>query len=214
MKKVAQKLTLALLTITVCIALLVGGTFALFSQDITVTNHLVAGNIKASLTRERLEKDYLDKDGQIKKADPNTDSMDFTNAQYENLFGLKEGDMVAPGCSYTATMRLTNKGTVAFTYWLEFKLNGEANKLAEQLEVTVTAGGNTTTQPLSAGLTLGSADKGLAVVNASQDNSKYESTDFTVTVKFVSSGDNNAAQSLSVGFDLVVHAIQYAEVQG
>lgn len=205
MAKASRKLLLALLTIAVCIALLVAGTYALFSTQIGVENHLVAGNISATLTRTKLQTVTLATNGHLTSTVDDADK-DFTDATSDNLFGLDGNEKIAPGCSFTADMLLANNGSVAFSYWIEVKLNGDSNALAEQLTVTVKAGTITRTQSLSAGLTVGNDKTGLAIVEVGG------STAFSVTVAFKDDAANNGAMDQEAELDLIVHAIQDATI--
>ena len=53
--------------IMLCAAMIVGGTYALFSDSVEVTNHLVAGTLKVKLERIDLEQWRLDEDGNREK---------------------------------------------------------------------------------------------------------------------------------------------------
>lgn len=204
MAKSSRKILLACLTLLLCVALLVGGAYALFSADVPVENHLVAGNLSATLVRDRLVWVTLDDKGKL-VSDEDPDDKDFSKAGSENLFGLKNDAKIAPGCSFTADMVLGNNGSVAFTYWIEIKLKGDSNELAEQLKVTVTSGGTKSEQPLNSGLEVGKAD-GLGVVEVGGQ------AKFSVSVEFTDRADNNDAQEQEANFDLVVHATQDATV--
>lgn len=202
MAKTSRKLLLACLTVLACIALIVAGTYALFTANPHVTNHLAAGNLTATLTRDNLETVLLNENGNLTKTtDPN--DVDFTGATEETLFGLKDGTVIAPGCSLKADMILSNKGSVAFTYWIEIVLNSDSNELAQQLEVQVVAGEKTVTQSLSEGPTLGSEGTPIGTVTLTAPTAA-----FTVTVTFKDDPNNNAAQNQEVDIDLIVHATQ------
>lgn len=201
MAKASRKLLLALFAIAVALALVVGGTYALFSAQVNVENHLFAGNLSAKLVRENLETVSLAENGRLTKTTDSAEK-DFTKATSENLFGLTDGTKIAPGCKFTASMVLTNDGSVAFSYWIEVKLKSESNKLAEQLKVTVKAGETENGQALSTSLTVGSDEEGLGVVEVGQ------TAKFSVTVEFTNVDGNNEAMSQEAEFDFIVHAIQ------
>ncbi len=205
MEKASRKLLLAFLTIAVCIALLIGGTYALFSAQIGVENHLVAGNLSATLVRENLETVSLAENGHLTRT-TNGEDKDFTNAGKNNLFDLEEGVKIAPGCRFTADMVLTNNGSVAFSYWIEVKLKGDSNVLAEQLKVTVKTGETQTEKFLKDGLSVGSEADGIGVVEVGAN------AQFSVSVEFLDLDTNNDAQNQTVEFDFVVYALQDAAV--
>lgn len=206
MAKASKKLLLAFLTIAVCLALLAAGTYALFSREFTLKNHLVAGNLNVTLTRTNLETVTLGTDGHLVFA-TDEEPKDFTNAVDENLFGLEDGVVVAPGCAFTADLELKNDGTVAFSYWLEVVTDETSgNELASQLKVKLTAGSESQESTLETGLSIGSEEAGIGVVVVGK------SAEFTVSVTFADDENNNAAMNQSVKFDIVIHAIQDASV--
>ncbi|MCH5156819.1 MAG: hypothetical protein J1G02_02950 [Clostridiales bacterium] len=147
MSKRVRVITLSCLTVLCCIAIIIAGTFALFTDDVTVTSHLKAGKLKVSLERNHLENSLLNP--QTGRVENTTDdsvvtftSEDETDANV-NIFGLSEDDRVAPGCSVTATFKLTNDGDVAVGYYLQFRLGKDDEtdeELAKQIEITITVG--------------------------------------------------------------------------
>ncbi len=206
MAKASRKLLLALLTIAVCLALLAAGTYALFSREFTATNHLVAGNLNITLTRTNLETKTLGANGHlVTSTDPN--EKDFTNADGENIFGLEDGAVIAPGCEFTAALKLTNEGTVAFSYWLEVVVTdgSQGEALARQLKVKLTEDGKPPRESaVGTGFTIGSETDGIGVVLVK------ESAQFSVSVEFSDLENNNEAKGQSLKFDIVIHAIQDA----
>ena len=203
MAKASRKLLLALLTIAVCLALLVAGTYALFSREFPITNHLVAGNLNITLTRTGLETTTLGASGHlVTTTDPNP--KDFTNADGENIFEIKDGAVIAPGCKFTAQLKLTNAGTVAFSYWLEVVVtdSSQGEALANQLKVTLTADGESQDGSVTTGFSIGSETDGIGVVDVDK------SAQFSVSVEFPDLENNNDARDQSVKFDIVIHAIQ------
>ena len=191
--------------ILLCIALLVGVTFALFSETTTVKYHLRAGSLNASLTRTRYEYTYLDSDGKL-RTEINTDRFDFTDPTSENVFGYDPSSFrIVPGSYFEATMELVNLGNVDFVYSVGIQLFGESNKLTEQLRVTLIHPDKTETtkwlSELASGLTI---DEGALLCGA-------QSESFTVRVEFVESqdpGGDNLAKKQVAEFDLVVTATQ------
>jgi hypothetical protein len=176
-------------------------TFALFTDEEIVNNHLSAGDLDITLVRTSLTSTYLTDRGYL---DTVTDSQikDFTNDTNENVFGLN-GSLIVPKSKYVAEMQISNESDVAFGYWVEIVYTGSANvDLAEQISVTV----NTEeSKRLNQGLMVGSESAPIAVLAVG------EAGKFTVAVEFLDlqSSVNNMAQGDSVTFDLIVHAVQY-----
>jgi predicted ribosomally synthesized peptide with SipW-like signal peptide len=196
MKK-TKVIIISCITILVCLSLIIVGTYALFSQTVNIENHLQAGTLKVKLERTNLIWVELNVDGYLEENQDST-VKDFTSPTSENIFGIEDGVLVVPGCYYEASMRLTNDGSVAFDYIVKIMLKSASNKLAEQIKVIVD-GDDANKKALSIGentVSSGTIDK--------TDASKA----FTVKIVFEEDQYNNAAQNLTVDFDLVVEAIQ------
>lgn len=201
--------------ILLCMCIIVGMTYALFTDSVSVKNHLKAGDLEISLTRTNLEYSVLNEDGELAVTTVE-DDLDFTDTTGENVFGIDATDIrIVPGSYFDADMEISNNGNVAFTYSVGIQLIGESNALAEQLQVTVThPDGTTTTRMLS------ELADGLSIATG-----KMKVTDtkqaFSVRVDFVddvvanaglaegeTGMDNDLAQEQTAVFDLVVTAVQ------
>jgi len=139
--KKSKRITIitACIAAILCLASLVGGTLALFSANINVSNTVLqAGSLGVKLERISLQSTYLDDVGVLVEGNTVVDSpaKDFTNSR-ANVFGLSDSDVIVPGSKYVATMRLTNTGTVAFDFTANLQVkDDDANvKLSEQLIV-------------------------------------------------------------------------------
>lgn len=210
-RKRVRTLLLAGLTIMLCMALLVGGTYALWSKKVSVTNHLVAGNLDLELKRIALSKNMLDNEtgymtGNKVIQSEEDEPVDLTTGSGVNVFGIEEGELVVPTSSYEATLKLTNNGSVAFTYQIIIKLIEVDEKLAEQLMVSVDG--------VEKGyLSTFNAQDGQVVVASAVE--KGQETTFRVKVEFkddaaegVTGIVNNEAMEQEVEFDLIVKAVQ------
>ena len=116
MSKKIKNLLLASLTIMLCVVMIVGGTYALYTSKTTFVHHLQAGNMKVTLTRTSLTTTKLNDNGELVTSKPNTTKTDFSNATNANVFGLKDGEVVVPLSSYTAEMEIANKSNVGFVF--------------------------------------------------------------------------------------------------
>lgn len=200
-------------TILLSSAAVIGGTYALWSENVTVNTHLAAGTLKVKLERIGLTKTYLDNDtGYLITPPTDHTIVDFSNGSTanENVFGIASGELVVPGASYSATMRLTNDGSVAFTYDITITLQSVSNELAEQLKVYVSEDDG---ELADKGYLSSYATNGLAVLSqgtmAKNDNAKI----FTVKIVFEHSDENNAAQEQQAKFDLLIEANQKTDAQ-
>lgn len=219
-KSSVKIISFASFTLVVCMLLLVTVTYALFTANKTVTNHLTAGNLNIQLVRESGEKKVLDEKGYLK-----TESLaeqNFTNDSTENIFGIENGEYAVPGAVYQAKMKIVNgknsegtdRSTVAFDYEVYLSLTigekAEDISLANNLIVTIT---DENDEVISSGK-LSEYQNGIA-------NSKVKilegimtkldvSKSFTIKVEFPSES-NNDAQNGKVAFDLYVNAVQKNE---
>ena len=192
-------LAISCVIIMLCTTLIVGASYALFNETVSVGNHLQAGNLDADLTRTNLKYATLDTDGVLRTYEDG-DDVDFTGTTNKNIFGLTGDQKIVPGSYFEAEMDLSNNGTVAFDYDVEIKILGESNELAEQLKVTVTTANGSETFMLSEINGKYVVSSGRMYINSSAS--------FTVRVEFVDGAANNDAQNQTCAFDLVVTAVQ------
>ena len=199
--------------ILLCLTLIVGMTWALFTDTQKVKNHLKAGDLSITLTRTELTKTTLDEKGFLVTPDqPDTTPKSFTNPTDENVFDIANGERIVPGSKFVAKMQIDNKSDVAFGYWIEIVCTDKSlgEDLAKQLKITV----DTDESHVANGLTVGGENAYIEVLE------KGAGGTFTVTVEFEDKGytfdpvsgtlisDNDAAELESVQFDLVVYAVQ------
>jgi len=192
-------------TIMVSAGIATAATYALFTDTVTLTNHLVAGNLDITLKRTNLEYTYIDSEG-MQQTKTDSTVKDFSNPTTDNIFGFVAGDKFVPTDYRKATMQLSNSSTVAYGYYLEIKLNGDANEFAEQLLISVDTDTSTAgyeyTAHLDEGLVIGDKTNPIGLVKVGS------TADFIVKVSFDDLDTNNDAQDQEVDFDLIVHAIQ------
>lgn len=197
--------------ILLCMTIIVGMTWALFTDTQKVTNHLQAGDLSITLKRTELTKTTLNAQGKLVTSDPDTTTKNFSNPTDENVFGIVEGEKIVPGTKYQASMQIENHSDVAFGYWIEIVCTDKTNgaDLAKQLKVTVNTGSDASAF-VNDGLTVKGANDGYVgelIIGATAE--------FTVTVEFLDSfvaenniDHNDLAQGENLSFDLVVHAVQ------
>ena len=202
-KSKVRTLLVACVMIMLCAAMIVGGTYALWSDNVTVENHLTSGTLQVKLERISLTKTYLDDEtGYLVTAGPDTTIVDFTdtNTADDNVFGI-EDEKVVPCSEYEAKLRLTNNGDVAFTYDVIIKLNSASNALAEQLKVYIDGEDKGTLDQY--------AVDGKAVISTQTMAKNDAAKEFTVKIQFINANNiNNDAQNKEVKFDLLVNAVQ------
>lgn len=216
MKRKVRVLLMACMSMLLCVTLIAAGSYALFTDDVTVKNHLRAGNLNITLKRTKLESNYLSADGYLDN-DINNEIVDFTNSTERNIFDITDADesLIVPGSYYEATMQLQNNSDVAFGYWIEIVLTDEnPYELAKQLKVEVTTYNDdgqevVFSKYVNEGLLVGSETSPIgkmAVTSSSQT--------FKVKMTFVDDGnnkDNNKAMGQDVNFDIIVKAVQLTD---
>ncbi|MBQ7387519.1 MAG: hypothetical protein IJW03_05080 [Clostridia bacterium] len=214
--------------ILLCMSIIVGMTYALFTDDFLVLNHLKAGRLNVTLERTYLEYCILDDDGLLSTMKDET-LYDFTHAKAGNIFGESATDVrIAPGSYFEATLRVTNDdhegdesdpnfSNVAFSYKVALVFRELPNDLAKQIKVTLTDDEDKTHEMMLADI----YDKGAYEFEAGSLLVGDKSEEFKVRVEFVDSFsdeytggdsskyyDNDLAQGESTSFDLVVYAVQ------
>lgn len=202
-KNSRRVLTVSGAIILLCMTIIIGVTFTLFTDSKRLNNHLRAGDLEVSLTRTCLEYSVLDSNGKL-AVTKDEQSVNFTEVTKENVFGVTSDRIfIAPGSFFKATMQVANIGNVAFTYDVGIQLAGESNALAEQLQVIITRADGT-----SVTTTLSELAEG-ATVQAGELLAGGNSQEFTVEIRFVDNDSvNNAAQTQLSVFDLYVNAVQ------
>lgn len=197
--------------ILLCMTIIVGMTWALFTDMQKVSNHLQAGDLSITLKRTELTKTTLNAQGKLVTSAADTTVVNFSNPTDENVFGTVTGEKIVPGTKYKAKMQIENHSDVAFGYWIEIVCTDKTKgaNLAKQLKVTVNTGSDASAF-VNDGLTVKGADGGYVgelIIGASAE--------FTVTVEFLDSfvaanniDHNDLAQGKNLSFDLVVHAVQ------
>ena len=204
--------------ILLCTAIIVGFTFALFTEEVTLKNHLQAGELSIKLYRTELEYTELDASGNLVKR-VNKTYVNYTPGASDesdmNVFGLDSGIVKMVPQSYRkATMTLASpvENDVAFDYNVQLKLDAESAELfAKQLLVTVVDyKGDTVVdqKPLSEFYEVENGD--YSITSGTMEAAAEATTHtFTVTILFNNdTTENNKLHGEEVSFDLYVVATQ------
>lgn len=214
MKK--RSVLLSVLTLMLCLSLVAGGTYALFSDQVVLRNHLQAGTLDLELWRIDLVTKSLDNTTGFLVDTHNEKDIDFsdpadlndTNAENRNVFDIVDDTLIVPGCSYTATMEIRNNTDVAYGYWLEIVFDKTADPtLTEQLKITVQTADATKSITGMLNVTNGLlGDEGSPI----EIIAKTKTAQFIVTVEFcnLDHAVNNTAKLKDLDFDIIVHAVQ------
>ena len=207
MTKKKRSILMAVLTLVLCLAMLAGGTYALFSDQVTLTNHLQAGTLDITLIRTNLLTRSLNNTTGYLVLTEDPEDVDFSAPTGRNVFDIVDGEtLIVPGCWYNAEMQITNNTDVAFGYWFEIVFDDTVDlTLAEQLKITVSTVDGDVSGKISetAGL-IGSESDPIGIL------AKTGSAVFSIKVEFcdLDYSVNNNAKEKSFDFDVIVHAVQ------
>ncbi len=201
MGKRTRTVLIAMLTACLCLALAVGGTYALFSDSAKVENHLQAGSLDVGLRWVKYTEYTLAADGQLKESETDKDvDLSETTTNDVTLFSVTDA---VPNSWYEAELEVSNQGNVAFDYGVRILLDTDSltdlqKKFAEQITITVTATGVSKSFSLSE---IEDVDLGTMAAQGTAQT-------FTVRATFTDSANNDEVQKQSLNFDLQVYANQ------
>ncbi len=210
MKKSMRTLLLSMIVLCMCTALIAGGTFALFSDEEVVSNHLAAGNLKIALTRIDYRDCVLDENGFLVESKPDDEEINLVT----NGAPLFDAVDSVPESWYQATIKVENMGTTAYNYGMRILWNtkddasAEQKLLASQIEITVTSD-KIDNETHSVTFMLSECADNHVPLGYMLKGAKDEKAEtFTVKAKFVDHDDNNDAMNVSLSFDVQVWAEQ------
>lgn len=222
MNKKRRALLISCAIILLCISIIAGMTYSLFTESFTVRNHLQAGDLDLKLTRTSLKYGILNDEGYIEDFE-NDKRVELTNTSTADfsVFGVDSSKMrIAPECYFEAELEIDNIGEVAFRYSVDIVLSGDATDLAKQLQVTITEPSGDKTVKWLDTLT---AEDGYLIANVHEMSVKDPVETFTIRIDFVddvvynetvdfdageTQMDNDLAQTQTAMFDIIVTATQ------
>ena len=205
-----RTLLVSSVVILLAMIVIVGVTWALFTDTQNVTNHLQAGDLSITLTRTELTKTTLNEEGYLVELPTDTTVVDFSDPTEVNVFDIGESEKIVPGSKFVAKMDIANNSDVAFGYWIEIVCTDKESgaNLAKQLKVTVNTGSDASAF-VNDGLTVKGENGYIGNLGIGANAA------FTVTVEFLDSfveenaiDSNDLAKGENLSFDLVVHAVQ------
>ncbi len=206
MERKRKTLLLSILTLCICMVLVVGGTFALFTDEATVNNHLQAGNLKVGLYRTAYTEKVLVAEGYldekfVQSQDNviNGSDINLTDEDEEWLFSVNNA---VPQSYYKADLDVVNNGSVAFNYGMQIMLkSGDTTDLVDQIQITVTYGDSQVKSFVLSDCANNKVDLGVLTTG--------QSGRFTVKAEFIDdTAVNNNAMNETVEFFVQVYATQ------
>ena len=196
-KGTKRSLLMSALAMLLCVSLLIGSTFAWFTDSVTS-----AGNIIKSGT---LDVEMYWADGT--EAVPAADSADWKNAADGAIFNY---DQWEPGYTEVRHIKIANVGTLALKYQLNILPNGEVSKLADAIDVYYLdpAAQLSDRASIDAQYRLGTLTEVLAGMSttASGELLPKEGDTITIALKMQESATNEY-QGLSIGTDFSVQLL-------
>ena len=155
----------------------------------------IRGELELKLVRERLQTVTIDRDGLPAYRD-NGRFTDFSDTR-DNVFGITDDVLIGPKCYFTADMAVSNTKAYAFEYWLEIVPQNGGNLLVDQLELTVTIGGEVLVKRTLQG---GLITEPFPIVDAN------ETSRFSVRLEYLDVRENDLTKNTTLAFDMIVHA--------
>ncbi|MBQ9769969.1 MAG: hypothetical protein IJW27_07160 [Clostridia bacterium] len=116
-----KALLASLLSLVVCVSMLVGSTFAWFTDSVTSANNIIkSGNLDVTL-------EWMDG-----KLDPADTANAWTDASATPIFNY---DLWEPGYTEVRHVKIANVGSLALKYSVTIEANGEVTDLADVIDV-------------------------------------------------------------------------------
>ena len=194
-KHTKRALLASVLSVVVCAAMLVGSTFAWFTDSVTSAGNIIkSGNLKVALEWAN-----------------GTEALDTATWQDASTGAIFNYDLWEPGYTEARHVRISNKGNLALKYEIRIVANGEVSKLAEAIDVYYVKDGKQITS--RTGLTdenkIGTLSQVLANPYAAKghilagDNAADVAT---IALKMQESAGNEY-QNLSIGTDFSIQLV-------
>ena len=118
-KHTKRALLASVLSVVVCAAMLVGSTFAWFTDSVTSAGNIIkSGNLKVALEWAN-----------------GTEALDTATWQDASTGAIFNYDLWEPGYTEARHVRISNKGNLALKYEIRIVANGEVSKLADVIDV-------------------------------------------------------------------------------
>ena len=120
-KKTRQALVSSVISLVLCCSMLIGTTFAWFTDEVTSTNNIIKSGT-LDITMEWANG----------KDDPKAEETTWTDASTGAIF---DNDLWEPGYTEARHLRIANIGTLALNWSLAIVPTGEVSELAEVIDV-------------------------------------------------------------------------------
>ena len=196
-KTTKRALAMSFVSVFLCVCMLVGTTFAWFTDSVTSSNNIIAsGTLKVAM-------DWADGT----KAVPAVDSDDWKDASTNTIFNYNKWE---PGYVDVKHIKISNEGSLALKYQLNIIANGEVTDLAKVIDVYFVDGGKQVAErtDLDDSFKIGTLSAVLANIDSTASTTMGEllaGDNHTVTIALKMQEDaTNEYQDLSIGSDFSV----------
>jgi len=186
----------SVLILTLCVSMMVGTTFAWFTDSVTSSGNIIqSGTLKVGMEWA---------DG---KEDPAADTTTWTDASTGAIFNNKYWE---PGHTEVRHIKISNEGTLALKYQLNIFANGDVSKLTDAIDVyfvdpAVKVADRTELDTVKPVGTLTAILAGMPG-NASGDLNSGDSNTVTLALKMRENAGNEY-QGLEMGSDFVIQLL-------
>lgn len=193
-KSTKKSLISSVLSLTLCMAMLIGTTFAWFTDSVTSSNNIIkSGTLDVTMEWAN------------GKEDPATAT--WTDASNSPIFN---NELWEPGYTEVRHIKIANEGTLALKYQLNIIANGEVSELADVIDVYYVdpAVQVADRNALTADMKLGTLTEVLAAISttASGNLDAGEKDTITIALKMQESAGNEY-QDLSIGSDFSIQLL-------
>ena len=197
-----RALLMSVLSLLLCVSMLVGTTFAWFTDSVTSAGNIIkAGNLDVEMYWA---------EGQ--NAVP-ADDADWTDASTGAIFNYS---LWEPGYTQVRHIKIANEGSLALQYKVQIQANGEVSDLSDVIDVYYIdpAQQIANRSDLSAAYKLGNLTEALAGLDVSGNGVLLAGEDDVITIAFKmqeSAGNEYQGKSIGTDFSIVLLATQYTK---
>ncbi len=195
-KGTKRALLMSVLAMLMCVTMLVGSTFAWFTDDVTSTNNIIkSGTLDVEM--------YWAKGNE----DPGADATVWTDASKGAIFN---NDKWEPGYTEVRHIKISNVGTLALKYQLHIVANGDVSDLADVIDVYFIDPAQQVADraDLSDVTPIGSLADVLAGMPANASGNLLAKEDDTVTLALqMRESAGNEYQNKEIGSDFVIQLL-------
>jgi len=195
-KSTKRSLLMSILSLLMCVSMLIGSTFAWFTDSVTSTGNIIkSGTLDVEM--------YWAKGNE----DPNATATVWADASKGAIFN---NDKWEPGYTEVRHIKISNVGTLALKYQLHILANGDVSKLADAIDVyfvdpAVQVSDRTALDGVEPVGTLTEVLAGMPG-NVSGDLNAGDSNVVTLALKMRESAGNEY-QGLEIGSDFVIQLL-------